>query len=136
MPSGSLFAQLEIGGTYSWLVLLIVLILLVVAVTALLGCLCTVYWVIRNRNKLSAEGTPRIERAVGKHGTVYVTIPAEETGAGKIQLNLQNQTVEYLALTSGRQLVPGAKVVVTDVVDSNTVQVEAVLETDERNDHA
>jgi hypothetical protein len=73
---------------------------------------------------------------VGKHGTVYVTIPADESGAGKIQLNLQNRTMEYLAMTSGHALSPGAKVVVTDVITADTVQVEPVLEAVERNDHA
>ena len=134
MLSGSLPGQLEMGSPYSWLVLSIVFIVLVVAVAAFLGCMYSLYWMIRNRRELSEEGTPRIERAVGKHGTVYVTIPPEESGAGKIQLNLQNQTMEYLALTSGHRLAPGAKVVITDVVDSNTVQVEPVLET-ERSNH-
>jgi len=107
-----------------------------VAVVAGLAAMYGVYFMLLSLNKLKSEGTPRIERAVGKHGTVYVTIPAEESGAGKIQLNLQNRTMEYLAMTSGHALSPGAKVVVTDVVTSDTVQVEPVLETAERNDHA
>ena len=73
---------------------------------------------------------------MGKHGTVYITIPERDSGTGKIQLNLQNRTMEYLALTSGHALSPGAKIVVTDVITSNTVQVESVLDTEERNDDA
>jgi len=100
-----------------------------------LAAMYGVYFMILSLGKLKAEGTPRIQRAVGRHGTVYTTIPGEESGSGKIQLNLQNQTMEYLAMTPGHALSPGAKVVVTDVITSNTVQVEPVLET-ERNEHA
>ncbi|OHB68734.1 MAG: hypothetical protein A2V70_04605 [Planctomycetes bacterium RBG_13_63_9] len=108
---------------------------LAVAVLAGLAAMYGVYYLMRCISKLKAEGTARIQRAIGRHGTVYTTIPADESGTGKIQLNLQNRTMEYLALTSGHALAPGAKVVVTDVITSNTVAVEPVLES-ERNNHA
>ena len=109
---------------------------LAVGAVAGLAAMYGVYFMILSISKLKSEGTPRIGRAVGRHGTVYVSIPAEESGTGKIQLNLQNRTMEYLALTSGHALSPGTKVVVTDVITSNTVEVEPVLETEERKDHA
>ncbi len=92
------------------------------------------YFLLQSLKHLKSEGTPRIARTVGKHGTVYTTIPADDSAAGKIQINLQNRTMEYLAMTSGHALAPGAKVVVTDVITSNTVQVEPFLET-ERDSH-
>ena len=109
---------------------------LIVGALAGFAAMYAVYFMVLSLGKLKAEGTPRVERAVGRHGTVYTSIPAEESGTGKIQLNLQNRTMEYLALTSGHALSPGAKIVVTDIITSNTVQVEPVLETEERNDHA
>ncbi len=108
---------------------------LAVGVVAGLAAMYGVYFIMLSLSKLKSEGTPRVQRAVGRHGTVYITIPAEESGTGKIQLNLQNRTMEYLALTPGHALSPGAKIVVTDIITSNTVEVEPVLET-ERNDHA
>ena len=105
-----------------------------VAVAAGVAAMYGVYYLFNTMKKLSSEGTVRVRRAVGKHGTVYTTIPAEESGTGKIQINLQNRTMEYLALTSGHALSPGAKVVVTDVITPNTLAVEPVLET-ERNNH-
>ncbi len=107
-----------------------------VGVVAGLAAMYGVYFMLLSLTKLKADGTARIQRAVGKHGTVYITIPEGDSGTGKIQLNLQNRTMEYLAQTSGHALSPGAKIVVTDVITSNTVQVESVLETEERNDHA
>ena len=106
-----------------------------VGVAAGLAAMYGVYLLMLNLAKLKADGTPRIERAVGKHATVYTSIPAGDGGSGKIQINLQNRTMEYLAMTAGHALSPGAKVVVTDIVTPNTVQVEPVLETEERNDH-
>ena len=102
---------------------------LAVAIVAGLAAMYGVYFLFDSMKKLSAEGTVRIRQALGKHGTVYVTIPAEESGAGKIQLNLQNRTMEYMAMTSGQAIAPGAKVIVTDIVTSDTVAVEPVLET-------
>ncbi len=105
---------------------------LLVAVGAGAAALFAVYWMMRGMKSLKADGTARIERAVGRHATVYTTIPAEESGSGRIQINLQDRTMEYSALTSGSELRPGVKVVVVDIITSDTVEVEPVL--DERND--
>jgi len=101
---------------------------LVAAVAAGVAAMYGVFWLMRSLMRLRSEGTPRIGGTVGRHGTVYTTIPAGESGTGKIQINLQNRTMEYLALTHGDALAPGAKVVVTGVVTPDTVAVEPVLE--------
>ena len=104
---------------------------LVVAVAAGVAAMFAVYWMMRGLMSLRSEGTARVQRAVGGHGTVYVTIPAEESGPGKIQINLQGRTMEYQALTSGHALTPGTKVVVTEVLTSDTVEVKPILESDD-----
>jgi hypothetical protein len=74
--------------------------------------------------RLNEDGTIKIQRAVGLSGTVYVPIPANRTGAGKIHLNLQNRLVEYAAVTAnGEKLATGSKVRVVDVVGSDTLEV-------------
>lgn len=105
----------------------------IVAIGAGVLAMYAVYWLMKALQGLKAEGTARIQRAVGGHGTVYVSIPADRSGMGKIQINLQNRTMEYLAQTPGDKLPPGAKVVVVDVITSNTVEVEPISES-ERND--
>lgn len=82
-----------------------------------------VYWMMRGLGQLRAEGTVRIQRAVGQHGSAYLGIPGERAGNGKIQINLQNRTMEYLAVTSGPPLPTGTKVVVVGVVAPDTVEV-------------
>jgi hypothetical protein len=70
----------------------------------------------------------RIERAVGRPGTVYLRIPAHKSGAGKIHVNVQNRTMEYEAMTTHELLPVGAKVVVVNVLGPDTVEVELVPE--------
>lgn len=107
---------------------------LLVAVAAGAAAMYGVYWMMRGLNSLRSEGTARIQRAVGRYGTVYVPIPADQSGSGKIQVSLQNRTMEYLAVTSGEKLPTGAKVVITGLVTPTTVEVEPVLEP-ERSEH-
>ncbi|MCI0703730.1 MAG: hypothetical protein L0241_21945 [Planctomycetia bacterium] len=80
---------------------------------------------MRSLTKLKAEGTARIERSVGRAGTVYLRIPASKTGPGKIHLMLQNRTVEYQAITAGDELPTGTPIKVVAVINSDTVEVEA-----------
>ena len=101
---------------------------LLIAVGAGAAAMYGVYWMMRGLYSLRSEGTARIGRAVGRHATVYVTIPGSQSGSGKIQMNLQDRTMEYLAMTSGEKLPPGAKVEVVGVITPTTVEVQPVLE--------
>lgn len=74
-------------------------------------------------HRLKADGTVRIERAVGQNGTVYLSIPGEKSGAGKVTLRLQNRTVECQAVTPCGPLATGSKIVVTAVLGPDTVEV-------------
>jgi len=79
-------------------------------------------------HKLEDDGTVHIQKALGQTGTVYLPIPAQKGGTGKVTLSLQNRTVEYEALTPDRALPAGTKVVVIKVVGSDTVEVTAAPE--------
>lgn len=110
-------------------------VVLLIALTCGAGAFYGVYWIMRTLYGLRAEGTVRIRRAVGRHGTVYLRIPEHESGTGKIQINLQNRTMEYLAMTSSEAIPTGAKIVVVDILTPDTVAVEPVIEP-ERGNHA
>ncbi len=96
------------------------------AVTAGAGAMLLVAALMRALSKLRAEGTLRIDRAVGKGGTVYLPIPGQKAGTGKVLLNLQNRTVECQAITAQKDLPTGAPVVVVAVVGPDTVEVAPV----------
>jgi hypothetical protein len=90
------------------------------------GALYSVAMIMKSLAGLKADGTARVERAVGLAATVYLRIPGAKAGQGKITLMLQNRTVEYQAVTAGGELPTGAQVKVVAVVNSDTVEVEAV----------
>jgi len=98
---------------------------LMVAIGAGVAAMFAVYWMMRSLYTLRAAGTVRIQRAVGRHGNVYLRVPANRSGSGKIQFNLQNRTMEYLAVTAGPELPTGAKVVVVGVVNPTTLDIQA-----------
>ena len=101
---------------------------LLIAAAAGLGAMYAVYAMLRAMRSLRAEGTVRIHRAVGQQATVYLHIPAQQKGVGKIQINIQNRTMEYLATTSGNAIPSGTTVVVTKILGSDTVEVQAVAQ--------
>ena len=110
------------GGLVSLIVVLILMACLGVFALMLYGL-----WTMRGRDAASSGGMPRVEDALGQRATVYVAIPCGESGTGKIQMSLQDRTVEYLAMTSGEKLPSGSEVVVVRVITPTTVEVQPVL---------
>jgi hypothetical protein len=103
---------------------------LTIAVAAGAAAMLGVHSLMRWITKLRSDGTERIDGAVGLEGTVYLRIPGSNQGAGKIHMALQNRLVEYAAVTSGDPLPGGAKIVVTRVIGSDTVEVMPVTATE------
>jgi membrane protein implicated in regulation of membrane protease activity len=101
---------------------------LAVALAAGAGALVLVGSLMRALGRLKADGTVRIEGAVGTTGTVYLSVPGNKAGKGKVTLLLQNRTMEYLAMTPTQDLPTGAKVVVTAVLGTDTVEVVPVTD--------
>lgn len=107
-----------------------VLLNLMIALAAGVGAMFLVAFLMRSLHRLKADGTVRIDRAVGQKATVYLSIPGQRAGAGKVTLNLQNRTVEYQAVTAHEPLPTGARVVVTAVVGPDTVEVAPAAESE------
>lgn len=90
-----------------------------------LAAMYTVHWTMQLLIRLQHDGTVQIENAIGETGTVYIPIPANGAGVGKVQLRVQDQIVEYAAQTSASEkLATGTPVEVTDVVSPTIIQVE------------
>ncbi len=84
--------------------------------------------------KLRSDGTARIEGALGRQGTVYLRVPARGQGVGKVTIDLQGRSMEYLAISQGPSFATGAKIVVTRIASSDTVEVDRVaVESQEAN---
>ena len=99
---------------------------LLLAVSAGIGAMYGVHWLIRSIGRLGEDATLRVKSALGQEGTVYVPIAGEKAAAGKIQLKMQNRLVEYEAVTSFRErLTTGTKVRVVGIA-GNVLEVEPV----------
>ncbi len=82
-------------------------------------------YALRSLRHLNADGTVRLEHAIGLGGSVYLRVPGDDTGEGKVMLPLQGRTVEVVARTPGPELRPGEPVVVCRVIDDHSVEVVA-----------
>jgi hypothetical protein len=94
-----------------------------IAVLSGVGVLFLVAWLMKSMHHLKADGTVHIERAVGKTGTIYLSVPANQAGAGKVTVKVQNRTVEYQAITRQEALATGTPVQVVAVISPDTVEV-------------
>ena len=101
-------------------------IALVVALLAGASSLFIVSWIMQSLVRLNIDGTVRIEHSLGCKGTVYVPIPAGNSGQGKVQVSVLNRTVEYKAVTENNGLATGRKIKVVGIVSSDTVQVSSI----------
>lgn len=96
--------------------------------TAAIGGLAAFYGVhalMRGIMKLARDSTMQIKRTIGQTGTVYLTVPAAQSGTGKVHVTVQGRLEEFQASTPWPdRLSPGAKVVVIGVIDGDTLAVE------------
>ena len=77
--------------------------------------------------RLQQDGTLDLGYAIGKVGTVYIPIPAEMKGSGKISLTMQERFIEVDAMTTcGRKLTTGESVRVTATNENGMVVVEPI----------
>jgi hypothetical protein len=85
-----------------------------------------VAWLMRMLHSLSSSGTVQLQNAVGREGAVYLRIPGQNEGRGKVTFELQGRTVELAAMTDGEELKTGARVRIVEVLGDETVRVAAV----------
>lgn len=100
----------------------------VLAAGAGLLSMVVVTYVLKGFQSLQRDGSIRIHRAVGRPGRVYLRIPGEGGGVGKVTIRLQGRTVELAAKTYGPTLSTGTPITVQAVLDSRTVEVAAAGE--------
>ena len=130
LTAAATFAGL--GGLIAQELRLAVPVVLLVAAASGMAALLVVHRVMRTLHRLGADGTVRTERVAGRYGTVYVRVPADGGGAGKVLLEYTNRTVELAATTVGPALSSGTPVVVRAVTGPDAVDVAAVAPDDPR----
>jgi membrane protein implicated in regulation of membrane protease activity len=100
---------------------------LVIAVSAGLAAMYGMYWLMRAIAGLTSSGNERITNALGRRATVYIPIPPNGSGAGKVQLSMQNRIVEFQAVSEELdRLRTGETVEVTAVSGNDLVRVRRI----------
>lgn len=100
---------------------------LTVTVSAVCGfiMMLALAFILRAVMNLRSDGNTDNRNAVGASGKVYLTIPPERTGEGKIQVMLQGSYVERNAVTDEAEaLTTGSEVVVVGVSGQTTLIVK------------
>ncbi|MDR0680935.1 MAG: serine protease [Dysgonamonadaceae bacterium] len=81
------------------------------------------FLIIKQILKLNRDNTFQIQDTLGNVADVYLTIPGEKSGKGKIQISVKGAFHEIDALTEGEKISTGDKVKVTKIIDNQTVLV-------------
>lgn len=76
-------------------------------------------------SKLTDNGTLKMKNAIGRLGEVYLTIPGNREGMGKVQLTVQGSLRTLDAITDNQEEIPtSALIEVIDVIDEQILLVK------------
>lgn len=90
-----------------------------------LVALYIVGFIMQALRRLHSQGNLDLRNAVGEVATVYLRVPPQNGGTGKVTVQIQNRTVEATAITYGEELSTGSKVHVVGIVGADTLEVAA-----------
>lgn len=82
-----------------------------------------VAWTMRGLARLNASGTVNVRNAVGTRATVYLRIPGQCKGRGKVTVEIQGRSMEFPAITDGDTLETGMQVTVEAVEGDDVLKV-------------
>lgn len=99
---------------------LTICISLLTGVIALVG----VGLLYRAMNKLQSNGILNLKNAIGKEAEVYLTIPANNSGVGKVTLEVQDRLIEVNARTNKDCSIPTGSTVKVVSVSNGELIVE------------
>ena len=100
-------------------------LLLVISVLVGVALVTAVMYLFKWLSSMQQSGNINLYKAaVGCNGSVYLTIPGERKGEGKVQLSINNSVREYNAVTDGVTLKTGTQIRVIEVLSPETVLVE------------
>lgn len=100
-------------------------LVMVLAVLVGVGLVALIMYLFKWVSSMQQTGTINVYKsAVGCQGTVYLTIPGERKGEGKVQITIAGAVREYAALTDSDTLKTGTPIKVVEVINASTLLVE------------
>lgn len=98
--------------------------LIISALSGLSGFFIVAYLMI-GLSKLQSRGNLDLRRAIGMQGRVYVRVPGESKGAGRVHIALQGRRIECKAITAGSEIKAGTQIKVLNS-DGESLEVAPV----------
>ncbi|MBX2931741.1 MAG: NfeD family protein [Chitinophagaceae bacterium] len=86
--------------------------------------LVSFFLIIKQIQRLAEDNSFSIEKALYKTGQVYLTIPKNKEGKGKVQVSVNGSVHELDAITENDTLSSGQMIRVTAIIDNNLLLVE------------
>lgn len=100
------------------------ILLFLIATLVGVGLVAVVMYMFSALSKMQQSGNINLYKsAVGCHGTVYLRIPANRSGEGKVQISINGSIREYNAVTDDEELPTSTPIQVIEVLDPRTVVV-------------
>lgn len=99
-------------------------VLIVVAILVGLAFVAVFFVLIKQVLKLSENNSFKITDTLHKTADVYLTIPENKSGKGKVQISVNGSFHELDAMTTNSEKIPSGAVVKVIAVDNNILIVE------------
>lgn len=101
-------------------------LLIVVSVLIGVAFVLMFFYIKKQTKKFEANGAFNIQNCAGKTASVYLRIPGNNEGKGKVQISINGASHEIDAITLGEAIPTGARVHIIEILDSQTLKVEKV----------
>ncbi len=101
-------------------------ILFVLLVSLAVGFLVAIViaYMVHGLSKVQSSGNISNKNAVNVVGKVYLEIPPERSGTGKVHIMIQGRYREVDVITDGEKIERGRQIIVTEALDDNTLLVK------------
>ncbi|MGE0568348.1 MAG: NfeD family protein [Bacteroidia bacterium] len=99
-----------------------------IGIAFIIGCafVFLFFIIIKQLQKLSEDNSFNIQNTLGKTADVYLKIPANKSGKGKVLISIKGATHELMAMTEGEELPSNAVVKVAKIENNEIVIVEKI----------
>ena len=96
---------------------------IILSVLVGIALVVAVMYIFYLMSKMEQSGNIETARAVGCKGNVYLTIPGNRQGEGKVQITIQGAIREFDAMTNEATLPNGCPIEVVEVLNDNMLLV-------------
>lgn len=118
----TVFGWSGIGFIHAHLAPWLVIFISVVLGLLMMLAMATLFYFM---SRLAESGNLKMKNAIGKLGEVYLFIPANRKGLGKVQLNVQGSLRTLDAITDELEVLPTSSIIeVVDVIDDQILLVK------------